>query len=380
MSIKSMIGPWVASRLLSEDRLLFERRRFEAKRAKMNAPHLVEFFHDPADPYSQLLQHVLPEFQARYNVLIKTHTVGAPDDGAAPEREKLQAYAKMDTARLSKHWSVDWTYQNTANPAGTQQADHRLRKLGHYQGGMLYYGGEWYWGLDRLHYLESRLEELGLGNSGGEFQPLFAPRRVPSGTGESGAVIHWYLSFRSPYTAIAATRIKALADAYGAELRFRFVLPMVMRNLPVPKAKRRYIVMDAAREARRLGVPFGRVSDPVGSPVERGYSLLPWAIDQGRGFEFVDAFLTGVWSQGVNAGSDSGLRKIIEMAGLNWDAARPLIGNEDWRNTAEQNRAEMMEHGVWGVPSFRVDDETVWGQDRLWAVEDMVKRKAAAPK
>lgn len=26
--------------------------------------------------------------------------------------------------------------------------------------------------------------------------------------------------------------------------------------------------------------------------------------------------------------------------------------------------------GLWGVPSFRVNDIAVWGQDRLWAVQD----------
>jgi len=25
--------------------------------------------------------------------------------------------------------------------------------------------------------------------------------------------------------------------------------------------------------------------------------------------------------------------------------------------------------GLWGVPSFRVGDTAVWGQDRLWAVQ-----------
>ena len=66
---------------------------------------------------------------------------------------------------------------------------------------------------------------------------------------------------------------------------------MVMRSLPVPPSKRRYITLDAAREARRLGIPFGRIADPVGRPVERGYSLLPWARTQGRGIDYVIAFM-----------------------------------------------------------------------------------------
>ncbi len=35
-------------------------------------------------------------------------------------------------------------------------------ELKHYSGAMFYYGQEWYWGVDRLHYLEQRLSELGV--------------------------------------------------------------------------------------------------------------------------------------------------------------------------------------------------------------------------
>ena len=34
-----------------------------------------------------------------------------------------------------------------------------LRRHGHYQGAMLAYGGDWYWGIDRLPYLEARLRK-----------------------------------------------------------------------------------------------------------------------------------------------------------------------------------------------------------------------------
>jgi 2-hydroxychromene-2-carboxylate isomerase len=63
------------------------------------------------------------------------------------------------------------------------------------------------------------------------------------------------------------------------------------------------------------------------------------------------------------------LRRIVERAGLRWDGARAALRDEGWRRTAEQNRAEMFSLGLWGVPSFRVRDTVVWGQDRLWAVQ-----------
>ena len=46
--------------------------------------------------------------------------------------------------------------------------------LKHYSGGMFYYGEEWYWGVDRLHYLEARLGDLGADLQ--PPQPLVMPR------------------------------------------------------------------------------------------------------------------------------------------------------------------------------------------------------------
>jgi len=374
MSLKSHIAPCIASKLLGEKRLLANRSKFERQRIKACEAHKVEFFHDPSDPYSQLMQTALQSFQVKYDVQIITHLVGPPDEGAAPERDKLSEYSKMDAMRLTKKAGVDFEIEDHPPASNTSEANARRRKLGHYLGGTLYYGGEWYWGLDRLHYLEERLTGLELRKPGTGSDFIYAPPGVPSGSGDTGAELHWYLSFRSPYTGIVVDRVKALADAYGADIKLRFVLPMVMRGLPVPKIKGQYIILDTAREARRLGVPFGRVCDPVGEPVERGYSLLPWAIEQGRGFEFVSAFLKMVWSEGVDAGRDKGMRKIVETAGLDWSTAKPLIGNDDWRPIAEANRVEMMELGVWGVPSFRISDTITWGQDRLWVIEHALQK------
>ena len=56
-------------------------------------------------------------------------------------------------------------------------AGNQLRaKLGHYLGAMFHYGGEWYWGVDRLEHLERRLESLGARRAGAS--PARS-RRVP---------------------------------------------------------------------------------------------------------------------------------------------------------------------------------------------------------
>ena len=374
MSLKSLLIPVITTRMTSLETLKKKRAKFERARINAGEDHVVEFFHDPSDPYSQLLEKVLPTFTGRYNVHMITRLVSPPDDGAVPEREKLTEYSKMDAMRLAKKAGLDFEIEDRAPAANTSVADIRREKLGHYLGGMLYYGGEWYWGLDRLHFLEERLMEMGLRHSGNGSEVIYKQPDVPNGSGQTGAELHWYASFRSPYTAIVRDRVKALADAYGAELKLRMVLPMVMRGLPVPKSKRAYIPLDTAREARRMNIPYGRIFDPVGKPVERGYSLIPWARKQGKDYDFANAFLTCVWSEGIDPSSSAGMRKIVERAGLDWNVAKDIVGNDDWRAEAEANRAEMMERGIWGVPSFRVGDTITWGQDRLWVIEHALQR------
>jgi 2-hydroxychromene-2-carboxylate isomerase len=425
MSIKSLLMPAITARLLSRDRLLAQRVRAERQRVARGEPHRLLYFHQVDDPYSALLAQVLPRLLARYDLRLDAHIVGAPADDAAPERDKLVAYSRKDAQLLARHWQLQFTdtgRQPTpeacvlarrqlvaaiaadrfsqsaapvslqlwdpaptlppdrpalADPAATERhvADSEAlrQRLGHYLGATLYYAGEWYWGIDRLHHLESRLQQLGAQRSG-DSAAMFPPpgELQPATRAPDAPVIDFFVSLRSPYSAIVAPRAFALAEQTGARLRLRPVLPMAMRGLAVPRSKRMYITQDAAREAHVRQIPFGRLNDPLGRPTERGLALLALAMQQGRDKSFLLSFMQGVWSEGVDAGSDRGLRRIAERAGLSWDDARLALDNDQWRQVAEANRAAMFALGLWGVPSFHVRNLAVWGQDRLWAVRQAV--------
>ena len=378
MTVKTAIVSRVAGFWTSEAALNKRRRDTEKARKRAGEAHVVDMFIDPDDPYSHLLLQLLPALIDRYGIAVQYWLVGPPEDAAAPDRPRLATWSQRDAAMLAARAGLSpglVPLPTQLDGADISAGNAKRTECGHYLGGVLHYGGETYWGIDRLHYLEERLTALGLRRDGSD-APMFAPPPDIAGpvTTPSAKPIHWYLSFRSPYTWLSAPRIAALAEAHGTTVELRFVLPMVMRSLPVPKDKRRYITLDTAREARRLGIPFGKVADPVGRPVERGYSLLPWAREQGRGLEFATAFLRAVFSQGIDAGSDAGMKRIVTAAGLDWTETRIMIDNDDWRAEAEANRSEMLDLGLWGVPSFRVGNDAVWGQDRIWAVDAMLRR------
>ena len=194
-----------------------------------------------------------------------------------------------------------------------------LERAGHYQPGMIHYGGDWYWGIDRLSHLEARLRREGLDGSLG-LQPAACPSlasMIQPPPGERPR-IEVFVSFRSPYSYLSLRRIFDIADAFGLELRIRPVLPMVMRGLPVPRNKLLYIVRDAWREAERLGIAFGPFADTVGEATERSCAVFYYAQQEKREREFVLNLGKASWSQAVDVATDKGMRKVTGRTGLFW--------------------------------------------------------------
>jgi 2-hydroxychromene-2-carboxylate isomerase len=441
-SLARRIAPHLVQTLTSPRTRDARRWLAEQRRRLRGEPHRVLYFHQVDDPYSQLAAQVLPELLARYDVELVPHLVGPPSDAAAPERERLAAFARRDAADVAPGYGLAFAVDSPVptpdcvelasrtlaasiaagsfvahavrvgaalwsgererqlalarevgvTDAATSQAlaaeGSRLReKLGHYLGAMLHYGGEWYWGVDRLTHLERRLRALGLERTRGA-SGFIAPRPDPSGEpapdSNERLTLEYYPSLRSPYTAIVMDRVLALPKRLPVELVWRPVLPMVMRGLPVPRPKQLYITLDTRREAEDAGVAFGRVCDPVGRPVERCFSLYPWACERGRAPELLRSFTQAAFAEGVDTGSDAGLRFVVERAGLAWDEAQGHLDREGWREALEANRKQLFALGLWGVPSFRLlgrpgePDYATWGQDRLWRVEQEIRRRVAA--
>ena len=172
-----------------------------------------------------------------------------------------------------------------------------------------------------------------------------------------------------------------LAERTGVRLDLRPVLPMVMRGVSLTKEKGLYFFSDATREARALGLEdFCHFADPIGEPVRRCYSLFAWAEEQGKHVALMSAFLQAAFYRGINTNRESGLRYVLDRAGLSWREAQSVIDNDDWQEALEANRQAMYAFGSWGVPTFRLLDargNTVvwaWGQDRLWLIAREIQR------
>jgi 2-hydroxychromene-2-carboxylate isomerase len=406
------------------------RRMLQALKRKLGGGvPTVHYFHQPDDPYSHVAAQTLQAFAQRYRVKLVPWIVSPPDDAAAPEREKLKHYALRDAARLAAEYGFEFpigaklpegrlasacagilaaavksgTFVDVAPLAGKAlwaedkaalealgakygrasaaetadtigAGDRERKRLGHYLAGMFYFEGEWYWGVDRLNHLEERLAGIGL-DTAPKGTPMIAPYRDmtlgnrPKGDGTKPIIEYWF-SFRSPYSWISFPRMRRLARHYDCELRLRYILPMVMRGLPVPPVKRFYITLDTKREAERAGIPYGTIVDPVGPGAARALAVLHHAVKYGRGEEFAELGLRAAFADGIELASDQGLVDVAKRADLSANIVRQALADESWRDIAETNREALFDAGLWGAPSFRVNGKPAhWGQDRFWALE-----------
>jgi 2-hydroxychromene-2-carboxylate isomerase len=401
------------------------------------APRRLELWLDIADPWSYLAAQAASRLVEAYPIELAVRFVTPPASDVNPQPALRAQHAVRDAQLLADYWDLEFAGKKEADPgalrevasalirerpprdqlraalelcqamwAGDRKALAKLlgtwgtestgsiapilnasyealRAAGHYQGGMLRYGGHWYWGIDRLGFLEEELAR----DCGCDVAHVISPRpetdrgpRPLSDKPDQPLTCELWLSFRSPYSYLALEQIEAVLAPYGVPLVLRPILPMVTRGLAVPSVKRMYIVRDAKREADRLGIPFGEICDPLGTGIDHAIAIAYWA--HGRSQEALLAFtrsaMRGIWAEARDLAAYVDLRHLVERAGLPWDEARQALGNPEAAKWAQANAADLAVIGLWGVPSFRIGDFVGWGQDRLPLLADRLRRHALA--
>ena len=426
-------------RVILDKRFITLRRTLTEFRRKLTLKkRVVSVFLQLDDPYSYLLSYYLEHVKTRYKkVEFRFYLCQALSGDYMPQPGMLADYALADCAALANEFGVPFldvgstpaveyrrslldflgeehdekdfseTFikalsaywrgdpEGVARIVGRAQAELSennvligknqllLRTMGHYNCAMMHYAGEWYWGVDRLHYLIDRFDQQGL-NRYKEPNPELASLRqamqlkVPVTQPVKAAglpPLEMYYSFRSPYAYLALARTYDIADAFGLKLEVKPVLPMVMRGLKMPKAKLLYIVKDANREAERHEVPFGNVADSVGDGAERCIAAFYYAKSEGRERDFLLAAGQAIFADAIDVATDEGMEIVADRSGLFWPDLKDALEKEEWRAWAKENREALTEAGLWGVPSYVIGDVVIWGQDRDWLlarkVEDM---------
>jgi 2-hydroxychromene-2-carboxylate isomerase len=200
--------------------------------------------------------------------------------------------------------------------------------------------------------------------------------------------IDYYFSMVSPWAYIGHEPFMAIARKHGATVRFKPVsLGEVFAEtggLPLPKRappRQRYRFLELQRWRERRGLAFalqpkhwpfdGRLADKfVVAIVAAGLDPDP----------FLRLGFAGVWEKEIDLGDEAVIARLAQDAGLD---ARPLLAaakGPDAEAAYKRNFSDALAADVFGSPSYVVDGEVFWGQDRLDLLDAMLTSGRAAYK
>ncbi|WAS96857.1 2-hydroxychromene-2-carboxylate isomerase [Nannocystis punicea] len=132
-------------------------------------------------------------------------------------------------------------------------------------------------------------------------------------------------------------------------------------------AKRVFTFKDILRRAAEQGVPLrGPASHPF-NPLTAQRAILAAAPEQRAAA--TTAIARAGWAEGAELGDPAAIVAALDRAGLPGAALVARAGDPDIKAALVAETEQAIALGVFGVPSFLVRGELVWGQDRVRDVE-----------
>ena len=195
--------------------------------------------------------------------------------------------------------------------------------------------------------------------------------------------VDYFLAPQSPWTYLGHERFAALVRETGSAVR---VMPMdlgkifpLSGGLPLPKRapqRQAYRLLELRRFSESLGValnPQPRFFPVAGDPAARLITAVAMHDGADAAMKLTGAVTTAVWAQERDIASIDVLAELLTECGL--DATRLEQAQQpDVQARCDEQTQAAIDASVFGAPSYVIDGELFWGQDRL----DFVARKLRA--
>lgn len=191
-------------------------------------------------------------------------------------------------------------------------------------------------------------------------------------------VVDYYLAPISPWTYLGHERFAAMLARHGAQVR---VKPMdlgkifpLSGGLPLKdRAPQRqaYRLAELARWRDFLRMPLNIHPAHFPVPQELACRMIVAAQQKGEdaAMRFAGAVLKACWAEERNVSDAATLHAIAREQGFDADALAAVAATDATKAVYDGYTKEALEANVFGSPTYRIDGELFWGQDRLDFVE-----------
>ena len=187
--------------------------------------------------------------------------------------------------------------------------------------------------------------------------------------------INYYHFLISPFSYLAIERFNAIATKHDLTVNYLPISVMdVFAELSVLPPGKRHPSLQRMRtdELKRwssfLELPMNLA--PAHFPVDQTLAAqMIFAAGGANGNpdagKLSDALLKAVWEEEKNISDEATLVAIADNVGLQGSNLLESARGEEWSSAYASTTKEALECGIVGSPTYQVDDELYWGQDRF---------------
>jgi len=186
----------------------------------------------------------------------------------------------------------------------------------------------------------------------------------------TASAIDFWFDLASPYSALAALRIADVAR--GPEVRWHpFLLGPIFRAqgwddspFNLFPAKGRWMWRDVPRRAARSGAAFRQPSlFPRHSVLANRVALV--ALGQGWGEDCVRAIFRAEFEDDADIADPGVMTGIVSGLGRDGPAVVSRATSQPIKDALRASTDQAARQGIFGAPTFLVEGELFWGDDRL---------------
>lgn len=196
-------------------------------------------------------------------------------------------------------------------------------------------------------------------------------------------VVPVYFDYQSQNSWLAVPVCERLAERYDVLFSWRAFQQRpewkTADSPPAPKEVMQSRWEQSRAVAKELGVLLAETRSPHRMNTRRLHMCTEYARLQGKEMDLIRALLEAWHGKHENVGDPQVFDKIAERVGLNVPEMDEAVESGVFEGIIDQHRAEAAEAGVFGVPTFVVDGQLIWGRQTMDEVEEALKQ-AGAPR
>ena len=183
----------------------------------------------------------------------------------------------------------------------------------------------------------------------------------------------FWISIGSTYTYLTALRLSKFIRDNDFDISFKIInIRLIMKkmdNVPFPPSKPskvNYMWKDIQRRAEIYQIPIPKIPAPY--PLKyfdeaNLYALT--ALEEGWFVQYLENTYRYWFLEELPAGSNENIKLVCSINNIDFQSFKEKSSSNKVLNEYKNNTQLAYEFGVFGVPSFSVNKNLFWGDDRL---------------